>query len=347
MRTRLGLAVLILAGLLLPAWSPAAAAPADFASNAALLRFISHYRAASDHRDLPAAVRAMSQFGVFHNPDSAGVYVGFLAGALAAQPAEADTLVAALGTLPAEDQWVAVRAIAWSGLPEWKALMRRHGARFPTRQVMMEKYLAGEMPTLQQLTLAIGERGFWHKVRGYFKSTPAPAKGTMLTPTPDLIDALWGYHFASRHYQPIGRIVAMLPWAKDRDHVDLLMLGSMAKFTLATNAARDPELIGLLKRARPHVGKETGKQLDEVIVAADTVDVGAIRAEAMAAVEEIKRKGSATSRDVAWWSRMGESAIALGCIGAAAAGQVALGLPCVVGGALSSAVVRNSTAGGG
>ena len=35
--------------------------------------------------------------------------------------------------------------------------------------------------------------------------------------------------------------------------------------------------------------------------------------------------------------RVPEGALALGCIGAAAAGQVEFGIPCVVGGAVSSA----------
>jgi hypothetical protein len=37
---------------------------------------------------------------------------------------------------------------------------------------------------------------------------------------------------------------------------------------------------------------------------------------------------------------MGEGAIAVGCIAAAAVGTVALGLPCVVGGAVTSAGLR-------
>jgi len=38
---------------------------------------------------------------------------------------------------------------------------------------------------------------------------------------------------------------------------------------------------------------------------------------------------------VSWWSFIGQSAIAGGCIAAAVMGQVEFGIPCVVGGAAS------------
>ena len=57
-------------------------------------------------------------------------------------------------------------------------------------------------------------------------------------------------------------------------------------------------------------------------------------------MEELKRKGPGSKRDMMTAGRIGEGAIALGCIGAAATGNVALGLPCVVGGAVTSAALR-------
>ncbi len=70
----------------------------------------------------------------------------------------------------------------------------------------------------------------------------------------------------------------------------------------------------------------------------------AIRKEAVGAIEDLKRKGPGSKRDVATAGKIGEGAIALGCLGAAVAGQVALGLPCVVGGAVTSAVLKGWTA---
>ena len=56
----------------------------------------------------------------------------------------------------------------------------------------------------------------------------------------------------------------------------------------------------------------------------------------MASIEELRRKGPQSRRDISKWGKIGIGALSLGCIGAAATGQVYLGLPCVVGGALAS-----------
>jgi hypothetical protein len=77
-----------------------------------------------------------------------------------------------------------------------------------------------------------------------------------------------------------------------------------------------------------------------VIEAAETVDLARLRKEALASIDELKRKGPGYKRDVSLWGQIGQGALALGCIGAAAAGQIEFGIPCVVGGAVSSAGMR-------
>ena len=72
----------------------------------------------------------------------------------------------------------------------------------------------------------------------------------------------------------------------------------------------------------------------------DTADIGRVRKEALAAVEELKRKGPGYKRDISFWGQVGEGAISLGCVAAAALGQIEFGIPCVLGGAATSAAVR-------
>ena len=55
--------------------------------------------------------------------------------------------------LPEADQWVVVRAIAYSGLPDWKELLRQAAPRLPARQAMIDQYLAGTLPTLDKIEL--------------------------------------------------------------------------------------------------------------------------------------------------------------------------------------------------
>ena len=122
--------------------------------------------------------------------------------------------------------------------------------------------------------------------------------------------------------------------------MERLTLGSTAKYSLATTSSRDAELLAALKETRAHQPPEVVPHLDEVIFAAETAEMGKIKSEAMAALNELRQKGPAYKRRIGWWGKAGEGAISLGCIAAAVAGQVAFGLPCVVGGATYSAAVR-------
>jgi hypothetical protein len=78
----------------------------------------------------------------------------------------------------------------------------------------------------------------------------------------------------------------------------------------------------------------------DVIEAAETVDTTRVRKEALAAISELQRKGPGYKRDGTFWGQVGQGAIALGCIAAATTGHVELGLPCVIGGAASSAALN-------
>jgi hypothetical protein len=113
----------------------------------------------------------------------------------------------------------------------------------------------------------------------------------------------------------------------------------MAKFTLAANAARDADLLAILKRAREHHEKPMVATLDEVIEAAETVEAARLRKKALAEIEELKRKGPGYKRNLSFWGQVGQGALAVGCIAAAATGHIELGLPCVIGGGVSSAAL--------
>jgi hypothetical protein len=317
--------------------APAAAAPPakiEFTSRDAVLMWIYRYRARPDLARVPAAVRALSQMGALREPESSGVYIGFIAGVIGSNPTQAEDLVAKMFPLPPEDQWALVRAIAYSCLPEWKALLAKFADRMPTRQVMIDRYIEGKLPTINQVKVE-KEFSLIDKLR--FKSAP---KEVALDLTPELLDTVWGYYFATGGYSPIARIISMLPWSKDRNNVDKLTLGSMAKFTLASNASRDFELLAMLKRAAKHQPEKVTPILKDVIESAETVDTTRVRKEALAAIAELQRKGPGYKRDGSLWGQVGQGAIALGCIAAAATGHVELGLPCVVGGALSSAALN-------
>ncbi|MEA2938392.1 MAG: hypothetical protein QOC56_1896 [Alphaproteobacteria bacterium] len=328
--------------IVIAAFAPAWARPSpsvELVSTDAVLRWINAYRAKPDPAGVPSLVQALSRFGAFKDPENAGVYVGFIAGVIGSNPARAEDLIGRMLPLPAGDQWMVVRAIAYSGHPEWKSLLRKFADRMPSRQVMIDKHIAGTLPTLYQVAPE-KRTSAWQTMRSYVSFDKSkPAKDVALEPSPELLDTFWGYYFATGAARPISRIIGMLPWSKDNDSIDKLMLGSMAKYTLASNAARDPELLAMLKRAREHHPKEATAVINEVIDAAETVETARLRREAMAAIEELRRKGPGYRRNISWWGQLGQGALAVGCIAAAATGHVELGLPCVITGGVSSAAL--------
>ena len=69
---------------------------------------------------------------------------------IASNPDKAEALIARMFPLSTEHHWAIVRAIAYSGLPEWQTLLQRTAERMPARRVMIERFLAGKLPTLDQ-----------------------------------------------------------------------------------------------------------------------------------------------------------------------------------------------------
>jgi hypothetical protein len=328
------------AAVLVVTWSgtgAAGAAGGEFYNTAEVLKWMNNYRSKPDPMRAATAIHQLSGFGDLRNQESAGVYVGFAAGVLAANPAKARAMVNKMLPLPDEDQWLVVRAIAYSGVPTWRMLLTDVAPRVPARGPMLQKYIAGTLPTLRQYKVDTASPGWTDRFAEYMPFHEKPkAVPAVLKPSPELLDTFWGYYYATGDTKALQNIINLLPWSTDRDDVQRLTLGGMAKYTLAENASRDSVLLATIKAVRGSEPKDVQPVLDQVIEAADNVDVSHVRSEMLASLDELKRKGSATKRNMTFWGQVGEGAIAAGCIGLAVASVGAAGIPCVVGGAASA-----------
>jgi hypothetical protein len=336
---RNALSVLV-ALLLFPA--PAIAAKGAFHTRDAVAAWADSYRHKPEPSRLPFAVQTLSKAGALRDPDSAAFHVGFIAGVLSANPKIAERVVVRMLPLPEADQWVVVRAIAYSGLPEWQTLLRNVAPRLPARQAMIDQHIAGSLPTLDKIELDKNPT-FLEKMQMHV-GIKVPIPEISFGKNPELLDVLWGQYFATGDYQPIYRILSMLPWSKDRDMVDRLTIGSMAKVTLANNATMYPDLLLLLKSMAKYQTEDVAKPLNEVILAAETTQAPKLKKEALAAIEGLKRKGPGYRREMTAWGYVGQGTIAVGCIVMAVMPLTAAGIPCVVGGAITSAVMTSWTA---
>ena len=310
-------AIAMLLALALFGAAPLEAAPPkkadEFVSQERVLRWINGYRSHPEPDKVPDMVRGASALGVFRDLESAGVYVGFISGVIEANPKRAEAIISKMFPIPPEDQVVIVRAIAYSNHPEWKELLAKFSERMPARKVLIDRFITGKQPRLRDIPLDTGA---------------AP------------LDMLWGQYFATGSYDPVLRMISILEWSKDANKVERLTVGSMAKLTLATNASRDKHLLDMLKASVSHENKDTREILTEVIDAAETFEFGRVRRDAMSSIEQLKTKGPASVRNTMWWGQAGQTALAFGCIVAGAMGHVEVGIPCIVGGAASSAALK-------
>ncbi len=311
-------AVLILAALaavLLPMAADAKRKtqhPPAFTKAEDILRWINDYRHHPEPERLPAAVTAMRELLLLKDVEQAGIYIGFIAGVIGSNPEKAEKLIAEMFPMPPPDQIIVVKAIAYSGLSNWKELMGKFVERMPARKIVIERYLYGKMEVLRKLPLD----------------------------NPIAVDANWGYYFATGSSEPIQRLVRTLAWSQNKNDVEKLTIGSMVKWTLAQNASRDWDLLGYLKTSLPHQPDNVAVPLKDVIELAETFELAHIRTDAMTAIDTLKTRGSAASRNFSWWGQAGQTAFALGCVAAGAAGMVVAGIPCVVGGALSNVALK-------
>lgn len=291
-------------------------AAAQFEKDQQVLKWINGYRENPEPDRLPDAVKAMGSLGMLREIDNAGVYIGFIAGVLGSNPDKAEHLIAKMFPMPPEDQVVLIRAIAYSGLDNWKDVLGKFVERMPARLVLIRKYVYGDGKTLDQLPLDEGS---------------------------NVIDTHWGYFFATGSARPIRRILEAVAWSNEKDNLERLTIGSMAKWTLASNATRDKDLLDIMKSELNTQPKAVAGPLRETIEAAETFETSKIRKQAMMSIEELKLKGPQGNRDFAWWGQAGQTVLALGCVAAGVMGQFEVGIPCVIGGALSSAALKFMT----
>jgi hypothetical protein len=334
---------LVLGAVLAPPPASAQRPAPALASTDAVLKWINSYRHRPDPESLPAVIHTLSAMQAFKDAESSGPYIGFIAGVLGANPQLAENLTLRMISIEPADHWVLVRAIAYSGLPNWKDLLATFVDRMPTRREMINKYLDGKLPTLQQIDFKTIKPGMLDKIKADLHIGKKPDKIVALAPTPELIDVLWGYYLATGTYAPIESVIKLLPLSEDHDNVDNLTTGSAAKFTLASNAVRDTDLLTMLQIAEKKQPDDIKLVLKDVIETAETVDTVHMRQESLAAIQELKEKGPVSKRELSGWGQVGQGALSMGCVVAAATGQIELGIPCVIGGAAYTASLQYAT----
>jgi hypothetical protein len=303
-----------------------------FATPEQLMDWISNYRKHKTPSRVPAAVHAMQDFGLFGDEEKAWFCTGFIAGVLGSNPKDGPRLIPGMFPLPDKEQAVIIRAIAYSGRPDWRELLEKNSPRMPLRRPLIDDFLAGKRPVLMELPLDHG-------------GSPG-------------IYALWGYYVATGQHEPVVRIMNALRWSKNKDDsgfsfrkifsgwgrdpsaVEKITTGGTAKWTLASYAERDRELLTLYRAEYDRQPQEIAKPLKDVIEAAEIFESEKIRKDQFGAIEDAQKAQMTQEAGMTKGATAGSIAIATGCVAASALGQAYIALPCVLGGALYTGAVK-------
>lgn len=327
-----GLAVLL--SLALAGLRPATALEPQFSTPERLMQWTFTYRSHEQVQRVPAAVRAMYELGLLRDEEKAGFFLGFIAGTLRVNPEKADWLVRKMFPMPAKEQGIIIKAIAYSDLPGWPVMLQRYAERMPEREMLIEDFLSGREPTLLKAP--------WDK-------------------GPPLLYTLWGYYVATGYYAPVRRVIETLRWSKsknenggwswssiksavgfsgDKPSLDQVTIGSTAKWTLVSYAEHHRDLVDYYRAEVLYQPPEIAGPLREVLEAAERFEAERVRKEEATLMEEAKRRelGKRTPGQKA--ATAGSVGIATACVVAGATGHPEIAVPCVVTGALYSGAMK-------
>ena len=303
----------------------------SFATPERLMQWIYDYAKRPRPWEVPAAVRAMRELGIFSDEEKAGFCTGFIAGVLGANPKDGPKILAQMFPMPDKEQAVLIRAIAYSGRPDWRELMEKFRNRMQLRQPLIDSYLSGQAKTLMEVDLADGS---------------------------PVIYTLWGYYVATGQTQPVVRIIEALKWSKKKDDgrfawskiwenwktdpsaVDKITVGATAKWTLTSYAEKDRDLINLYRAEYERQPKEIAVPLKDVILAAEVFESEKIRKDQFGAIADAQKIQQSNEAGMSKAATAGSLAIATGCVAASALGQIYIAVPCVIGGALYTGAMK-------
>jgi hypothetical protein len=311
--------------------SPASQPLAAFSTPERLMEWMLTYHQHKNPSRVPEAVHAMMNFRLFDDEEKAGFCTGFIAGVLGDNSKAGPALIARMFPIPDKQQAVIIRAIAYSGRPDWHELLQKFRDRMPLRQPLIDSYLSGQAPTLMERDLSDGS---------------------------PVVYMLWGDYVATGHYEPVVRIMQALRWSRNKeDHrfswgkmfdgwksdpsaVDKITVGGTAKWTLASYAERNRDLLALYRAEYERQPEDVARPLKDVIEAAEVFESERVRKDQFGAIEDAQKMTATDEAGMSKAATAGSIAIATGCVAASALGQIYIAVPCVIGGALYTGAVK-------
>ena len=213
----------------------------SFSTPERLVDWVYNYHAHPTPWRVPAAVRAMRELGLFTDEEKGAFCTGFIAGVLGANAKDGPALVGKMLPMPDKDQAVLIRAIAFSGRPDWRELLTKYKDRMPLRQPLIDSYLSGKAKPLMEIELSDG---------------------------PSVVYTLWGYYVATGQYEPVVRIMQALALVEEQERRQFLLEEDLLRLEKRSERGRQ-DLdrrhrqmdARLLRRAQPRPAQSLSRRI--------------------------------------------------------------------------------------
>lgn len=241
------LGFVLAAGLWLGSSWRGASSPAAFADVAAVETWMAHYHLTPEPARLIQAIDMLVALGALDQEARLQPAAAFLAALMAEDDGLAAVLSERIAEAPPAKQRLLARAIALSGLPQWRRLLTLLKRQVPARALEIETLLAGP-DTRATLSLAFDEAGV-------------------------VLDMVVAHFMATGSEAAALRLVTALAGSLDDSDPIAARTGHKAKAALVLHAASDPRLLDVARREAAQQGEPLAGLLREVVAAATAAAV--------------------------------------------------------------------------
>jgi hypothetical protein len=205
-----------------------------------LEKWLTYYYLDPHPDEVPAALRAIAQQGLFENDHVQAPLSGFFAEVFRSNPEKLDTWIKPYLGIP--DRHIIYSALWMANSAQSKAAL----------ESLAKAAKPDEAKRLRQRL-----------------STPPPTIGAMPIDNPASLDYLWGSFMASGAETPVVRVIEQVKRADVRGNINETLIGSAAKWSLLANASQHAKVLEIIRANAESSDTETRAALGEILSEVD------------------------------------------------------------------------------
>lgn len=212
-----------------------------FASVEELDRWMMYYYLRPEPQRIPSAIQSMAKEGLLDKLSVHPMFIAFFGQVFRQNEDRLSSWAQALDSLSEGHKRLFWSALWFSNTKKGKALLGEIPVgTYPNSKELVSKLLADTAPDV--LSMEVN--------------------------SPQVLDTLWGTFFATGNERCVQRIIPILPWVQEKQNSGKQLVGSVAKWSLTSNAAGHDRVLEICKGELDKQPKQVRAILKQVIVQA-------------------------------------------------------------------------------